>query len=293
MPELDLYYAADLCYLSDIRRRRSLLSRLSSRYRTYAAFERSVFAPESPTEILYLTESQKQDYMDVYGTPADRFHCLPPGIDRERLRPCLSADVRQQTRHELGLKDGDKLLLMVGSDFIRKGVDRSIKALGALPEDLRNKTRLFVVGRGKERPLKKLSAGLGLNQNVRFLGGREDVPPLLAAADLLLHPARRENTGNAILEAIVAGLPVLATRTCGYSTHVEKAMAGQVIDSLPFRQDQMNAALVGLLTSPKISQWKKNALHYAEIEDLYSRPEKAATIMEDSVRRKETLSSSL
>ena len=71
---------------------------------------------------------------------------------------------------------------------------------------------------------------------VRLLGVREDIPELMAAADLLVHPARTETTGTVILEAIVNGLPVIASAVCGYAEHVARADAGAVLPE-PFSQD--------------------------------------------------------
>ena len=285
MPGLDLYYAADVCYVADFARRRSRLSRLTSRYRTYARLERAVFAPGSRTEILYLSEAQKEDYIHVYKTPEERFHYLPPGIDKERIRSSLEPHAREDVRRAFRLEDQDKVLLMVGSDFRRKGVDRAIRAIASLPEEMRNKARLFIIGKGRPREFINLSTQLGVAKRVHFLGGRDDVPRFLANADMLLHPAVSENTGNAIVEALVAGVPVLATRNCGYAFHVEKAQAGKIIDASPFRQEEMNQTLLSALTSPDMGQWRKNALHYSDDTDLYSRPEAAVNVMEGLVRR--------
>lgn len=285
MPGLDLYYAADVCYVSDIAARRSHLSRLTPRYRTYAGFERAVFSPRSRTGILYLSEPQKEEYIRVYGTPEERFHYLPPGIDKERIRSSLDGHVREDVRQAFHVAGEDKLLLMVGSDFRRKGVDRAVRALASLPKELRQKAQLFVIGKGKPGAFKKLSTELGMAKRVRFLGGREDVPRFLAAADMLLHPAVRENTGNAIVEALVAGLPVLATSNCGYAFHVEKARAGRIVESRPFNQKEMDEALFGMLTSGDMDQWQKNGLHYADQADLYSRPQVAVNVMEKLARR--------
>lgn len=280
MPGLDLYYAADVCYVLDVARRRARWARRTPRYRTYAAYEKAVFGRESLTEILYLSEQQKQDYMHVYGTPDERFHYLPPGVDRKRILANLGCETRRHVRQALSLREDDRMVLMVGSDFRRKGVGRAIRALASLPGDLKSRTHLFVIGKGNSRAFKKLSGRLDVDKRVHFLGSREDVPRFMAGADALLHPALSENTGNAIVEALVAGLPVLATANCGYAFHVEKARAGEIIRGTPFLQQDLNQTLAAVLTSPERAKWKENALRYADQTDLYSRPEVAAGVME-------------
>jgi UDP-glucose:(heptosyl)LPS alpha-1,3-glucosyltransferase len=80
-------------------------------------------------------------------------------------------------------------------------------------------------------------------------------------------------------------LPVLCTQTCGYSVHIDGARAGIVLPS-PFSQDICNRALVEMLTSEQIPLWRANGLAYASRKDLYSCHERAAEIIEETVRRK-------
>jgi UDP-glucose:(heptosyl)LPS alpha-1,3-glucosyltransferase len=114
---------------------------------------------------------------------------------------------------------------------------------------------------------------------VSFLGGRADVPDLLLAGDLLVHPAYHENTGTVLLEAIVSGLPVLTVDVCGYAHYVNDAQAGMVMPS-PFQQMSFNAALEKMLLSPEREQWRHDALAFAKEADIYSLPEKAANFID-------------
>jgi len=102
----------------------------------------------------------------------------------------------------------------------------------------------------------------------------------------LLHPARRENTGNAIVEALVAGLPVLATDSCGYGFHVERAAAGRLVPGAPFRQEELDRELAAMLAAPSPEAWRQRALEYSDLTDLYSRPQAAADIIEKVARQK-------
>ncbi len=280
LPGLDLYYAADVCYVLDIARRRNFISRLTSRYRTYAAFEKAVFGKKSTTHIMYLAEAEKKNYIGVYGTPPDRFHYLPPGIDKEKIRKNSSKEVQRATRNEFGVKSAEFMLLMIGSDFVRKGVSRSITALAALPDDLQKKTSLFIIGKGKEKKYLRQACQAGIGNRVHFLGMRQDVPRFLAAADLLIHPAITENTGNVIVEALVCGRAVLATEICGYAFHVKKAGAGCVVAE-PFDQKELNQMLSNMLQPDSLRNWGKNGFAYADKVDLYSRPQAALQIIEN------------
>lgn len=281
MAGLDIYYAADPCYADKALTQRSMLYRLGARYRHFYEAERAVFAENSKTRVLMISEVQKPLFQKHFGTPEDRFHLLPPGISRDRCAPANAQQIRTEFRHEHGLDEGDRLLLMVGSGFKTKGLDRALYAMASLPQALRDKTRFMVIGQDNFTPFIRLAKKLKLTDQVEFLPGRDDIPRFLLGADLLVHPAYSENTGTVLLEAVVAGLPVLVTDVCGYAGYVEKAGAGQLIES-PFDQREMDQKLATMLTSAQRQNWKHNGLRFAEHADIYSMPERAAELIEQS-----------
>ncbi|MCH9022611.1 MAG: glycosyltransferase family 4 protein [Planctomycetes bacterium] len=183
-----------------------------------------------------------------------------------------------KTRAELNLNEHDRVLLIVGSGFKTKGVDRAIIALSALPKPQRQKTSLVVVGKGKENHYRRLARKLGIAQRVLFTGPRQDVAALYRCADLLIHPARSENTGTTLLEAMLSSLPVLATENCGYAFHVADARAGRICP-LPFQQEQLNKILLEMINSDQKTQWQKNARDYCDTHDLYSMIDKSVEII--------------
>lgn len=279
MPGLDVYFAADVCYAEKVAQEKGFFYRLTSRYRHYAAFERATFEQGKSTKLMMLTDKQIADFQKHYQTEPERFQILPPGIYPDRKYSEQIPDSREIYRQKNGINEQQNLLLQVGSDFVRKGVDRSIEALASLPESLRHNTLLFVVGQDKPRKFEALAEKLGVRSNVRFFSGRNDVSELMAAADLLLHPAYQEAAGIVLLEAIAAGLPVLVTSVCGYAHYIADANCGTVIAE-PFCQEQLNEVLRKALTqSPLRAVWAENARHYADTQDLYSLPEKAADII--------------
>jgi UDP-glucose:(heptosyl)LPS alpha-1,3-glucosyltransferase len=223
--------------------------------------------------------------MRHYETPEERFHLRPPGIERNRVAPLDAPEIRRALRSEFGLNSEDFMLLLIGSRFRTKGVDRAIKALSALPQRLKERAGLYIVGQDKPDSYLHLARRLGVENNVYFLGGRSDIPRFLLGADLLVHPAYIENTGTVLIEAIAAGLPVLASLVCGYARYVEDAGAGKLIP-LPFAQETMNDLLASMLDRKELSIWQSNALNYAKSADIFSLPEKAADLIESAGRRK-------
>ncbi|HLW05063.1 MAG TPA: glycosyltransferase family 4 protein [Azoarcus sp.] len=279
MPGLDVYYAADPCYAEKATTRRGALYRLSRRYRHFSAYERAVFSAESNTHILMISTVQQPLFVKHYGTPAERFHLLPPGIAPDRRAPANAAEIRAEFRRELELADEDRLIVQIGSGFRTKGVDRSLQAIAALPEELRRRTRFLIIGQDDPRPFRIQIKALKLEECVSIQPGRDDIPRVLLGADLLLHPAYAENTGTVLLEAVVAGLPVLTTAVCGYAHYVEAAGAGRVLNE-PFSQDLLNTTLTQMLRDDAARrEWARNGLAWSEHADIYSLPERAADLI--------------
>lgn len=279
MPGLDVYYAADGCFEDKAQTLRNPIYRRWGRYRHFADYERAVFAPESKTEILMISEVQQPLFIKHYRTPAARFHLLPPGIAQDRRAPANAAEIRAEFRREFKLAEDDLLMVQIGSGFKTKGLDRSLKALAALPRALRKRTRLIAIGQDDPKPFQLQVKALGLSDNVQILKGRSDIPRFLLGADLLIHPAYNENTGTVLLEALVAGLPVLVTDVCGYAHYIAEADAGRVVPS-PFEQDRFNRMLVEMLEDNAArAAWSRNGLAFADSADLYSMPQYAADVI--------------
>jgi UDP-glucose:(heptosyl)LPS alpha-1,3-glucosyltransferase len=283
MPGLDIYYGADYCYVARAKPRYGPVYRITPRYHYQHAFEHSVFHAHEDTTIFSLSSREMGVYQQHYGTPRSRFVMMPPTLDVARRLQGDYNKIRAKKRKALGLKN-ERLLLFIGSGFKTKGLDRTIEAMCALPEDLKANTRLFIVGQDNTtKTYQSLIDELKLNGQISFLGGRDDVPELMMAGDLLIHPAYSENTGTVILEAIISGLPVIATDVCGYAPHIAKADAGLILYS-PFEQDLLDLGLVTMLTSDKREIWRQNGLEYGKNPALYKMPETAVSAMESWVR---------
>ncbi|GAB1437936.1 glycosyltransferase family 4 protein [Providencia sp.] len=279
MPGLDVYYAADVCYAQKVAEEKGFFYKLTPRYKHYAAFEKAVFAVGKPTQLLMLTPHQISHFKKHYATESERFHMLPPGIAQDRKYDKQIINAKQVYRAKNQIPESAFFLLQVGSDFKRKGVDRTLKAVAALPESIKKNTLLMVVGQDKPAKYQRLAQTLGIEQQVSFFSGRNDIAELMAAADILMHPAYQEAAGIVLLEAITAGLPIIVTQVCGYASFISKAQCGVVIDE-PFEQHVLNVALQNSLqNSEQRMQWVKNAQHFADTEDLYSLPKKAADII--------------
>ena len=143
------------------------------------------------------------DYMVRSGWPAERAHHLPNFASAATAPPV--------PRKALTTPAEAPLLLALGRLHANKAFDVLIEALTKVPE-----AWLWLAGEGKLRgELEALAARLGVAPRIRFLGWREDVAGLLAAADMLICPSRHEPLGNVVIEAWAQGVPVIAAASAG------------------------------------------------------------------------------
>jgi UDP-glucose:(heptosyl)LPS alpha-1,3-glucosyltransferase len=263
---LDLLYCSDRSMRA--RAARNPLLHLLPRYRGYMSLEKTCFAPHQTTEILLLAESQLDEYWNAWRTEPNRLVMLPPTLVPARRKPEYRVNgVRAEWRKRLGLRPDDWVWIATCVQPITKGTDRSVRALRHFPD-----ARLLVVGLSerefKSAKTRQLAEGLGVADRIKWLGHREDVPELMAAADVFLHPARYDTTGTVILEAIVNGLPVITTSNCGYAKHVTGANAGIVVKE-PYRAKTFIAALE-IARDPACRQrWSGSGREYGKQTSLY------------------------
>ncbi len=279
MPGLDIYYAADPCFMEKAHTQRGSYYQYTPRYYHFKHYEEAVFGSHSRTRVLTLSELQRQVYQKHYPDCGERLLHLPPGISTDRRVSERDAEQRASLRHDFAISDDQLLLLQVGSGFRVKGVDRSLQAVASLPPRLQRRVQFLIVGQDRATRFRWQAGRLGLGRQVRFLSGRDDIPRFFAGADLLLHPAYEESAGYVLLEAAIAGLPVLTTATCGYADYIREAGAGEICAE-PFSQNDLNSRLVMMLEQLATAPWSDNGLRYGRRPELYIMPQAAVDAIE-------------
>lgn len=142
-----------------------------------------------------------------------RLVLVPNAVDYQRFARVDQTECTQ-LQERLGKRSGERWLITTSRLVPKNAVDVSIRALSHLPPDV----HLLVVGIGpEERAMRRLTADLGLDQRVHFTGevSQEHIPLYLHACDVFVRPSRSEGLGISFLEAMAAGLPVIATQEGG------------------------------------------------------------------------------
>ncbi|HEY4638587.1 MAG TPA: glycosyltransferase family 4 protein, partial [Candidatus Udaeobacter sp.] len=135
---------------------------------------------------------------------------------------------REKSRLELKLNPDQIALLFAGSGWERKGLLFAVEAM-ALCKD--RKMRLLVAGRGEAGPYKTMRLRLWREDPVQFLGEVADLVPVYAAADIFILPTIYDPFSNACLEALASGLPVITTRSNGFSEIIENGVHGSIVEN--------------------------------------------------------------
>jgi UDP-glucose:(heptosyl)LPS alpha-1,3-glucosyltransferase len=189
--------------------------------------EARVFADPSLKAVICISQMVKDDVRTWFDVPESKLRVIYNAVDPREFGPAVRRE-RKATRRAHGLADRHVAFVLVGSGYARKGVPAALRALSRLPEE----GRLIVVGRDKSPArYERLARQLGVRARVAFVGPQRDVRPYLGAADAFVLPTLYDPLGNAVLEALACGLPVVTSTRCGAGELVVAHDAGFVCDA--------------------------------------------------------------
>ncbi|HID01772.1 MAG TPA: glycosyltransferase family 1 protein [Desulfobacterales bacterium] len=185
---------------------------------------------------------------------AEKFiYRLTNGVDGKRFHR-YSNEKRTEWKEAQGLIPTDRVILFSSRIVSGKGLDILLAGWNSIYEQYPD-CWLFVVGSGKDQPdsiepqMKSLADKDGL-QRVRFVGETDTPEFYLGVADLFVFPSRHEGFPNALMEAMAAGLPVLASRIGGVTDLVEENVTAVLFESE--NSDDLARQLISCLTSPDL-----------------------------------------
>lgn len=154
---------------------------------------------------------------------------IPNGVDIQHFGAAIERQVCRSIRTQFSIPD-DAFLLATASRLVPKnGVDIVIRALRFLPKN----THFLIAGAGSQRSnLEKLAASEGVSSRIHFAGeiSQQELPSYLKSADLFVRASRSEGMGNAFIEAMAAGLPVVGTNVGGIPDFLHEGKTGFVAE---------------------------------------------------------------
>ena len=176
--------------------------------------------------ILFASQEVMRTYLDRTGMAASKCAVIPNGVSVS-----LTGSDRAALRRRHGWSEQDRIIVSVGRLSPEKGYEDLLHAFARVITQM-PQARLVLVGDGVERAsLETLRTRAGLNGQVTFTGRQGDITSWLGAADLYVQPSRREGLPLAVLEAMAAGLPVIATRVGDLSQLITDGQEGYLVPS--------------------------------------------------------------
>jgi glycosyltransferase involved in cell wall biosynthesis len=194
--------------------------------------------------VIAITDALARFQVERVGLPADKVTTIHYGLDALPEAWGPNPDVE--------LPDGARVLLSVARLVRQKGLDVAVDALPTIRERHPDAV-LVVLGEGPERAgLEEQARRRGVSEALRLPGRAGDVAAWLQRADVLVHPARWEGFGLAVLEAMVAGLPVVGSRVSSLPELVADGRTGVLVP--PDDSDALAAAVSELLDDPDLAR---------------------------------------
>lgn len=193
------------------------------------------------------------------GLKPSKLTVIPNGVDFETFANAAAADLRP-----LGIRSSGPVVITVGRLEEQKGIEFLLWAAALVLNRIPG-CQFLIVGDGPDRDsLQALASALEIADSVFFAGHRGDVPELLKASSVFALASLWEGMPNALLEAMAAGLPVVATSVEGSSEVVESGVSGLLVE--PRDVQGLAEALLRLLLNPEDATALANAAQHIAAE---------------------------
>lgn len=175
--------------------------------------------------VFCVSEQVRQEFLKLPGLESERISLLPNGVDLSKYTDATSSNLRT----EQGLAEGTRIVGTIGRLVEQKGHDIFIRAAKRLLDS--GVDAYFVIaGSGKiEQELRAMIKDLGLNDRILLLGFRHDLPSFLKGLDIFVFASLQEGMPNAVLEAMAAGLPIVASDIPGVRELIEPGVRGILV----------------------------------------------------------------
>lgn len=183
---------------------------------------------ERRTVIVVNSQMVRQGLVELAGVPDDKIAVVYPGYDPRRFNLPNRDRLRAGSRKDLGVDDGEILLGMVTSgDFHKRGLERFLDCVAAVRAE-HERVRVLVAG-GSRRPRLMADHPLSRRGIALYRPSILDPERYFAALDLFLYPARYEEFGIVVLEAMAMGIPIVTSTAVGASELVRRASSELVV----------------------------------------------------------------
>ncbi len=228
----DIYRAGDGCHREWLEQRKrglGLGKRLSLEcspfHRLILVLERRLFEGPGCKKIVAISHRVKRDIQKHYRVPDEKIAVVYNGVQLDLFHPKNKSIFRTSLRKRLGIPDDAVLMLFVGSGFERKGLEFLLRSLAFLNQE---NWRLLLVGKGEWNRYLNF-APEKFKEKIHIQDPVDTIEQFYGAADVFVLPSIYEPFGNANLEALASGLPIVTSAHCGAAEIIGEEREGFVI----------------------------------------------------------------
>lgn len=204
--------------------RNSLFTRI--KYRGWAYLEAWMSGPRRKKPLIVLSKRMKEHFIHHHGTPGENIFVIPDGVDCTDYNPGNVSLYREKIRCRHSLTEHELIVLLMGIDWVRKGVAQAIESLALLKEF---PVQLVIVGPNNHKPYLRLAKIHGVEAQVIFTGSTREPWKYYATCDVFLLPSIYEPFGLVVLEAMATGLPVVVSGEAGAAELIQDGVNGLLL----------------------------------------------------------------
>jgi len=196
--------------------------------------EKALKTPHTPL-ILPVSTLVKDELLRLYDIQESKICVIHPGVSKERFSSLDQTTCRGEVRRDHGLSQNDLVVLFVGMNFEIKRLELVLKGIADLisREKMDSALKLLVVGKGNKERYLTMARELGIHDRVIFAGVTREVEKYYLASDIFAMPSQFDTFGIAVLEAMMAGLPVIISGRVGAKDLIDSGVQGFVLADDP------------------------------------------------------------
>lgn len=189
--------------------------------------EEIIYSPRSNRRVIAISKGVQREVFEYYGKSLDEITIITNGVDLKTFHPKNRALYRTEVRRNLNITKTDFIILFIGGDWERKGLEYVIRSLLFLNS---RKAKLLIVGEWQREHYVDLARSLRVSDLVTFAGKSSAVQKFYSAADVLILPSLYEPFGLVVLEAMASGVPVVVSKCAGAAEVIRDNVNGLLLE---------------------------------------------------------------
>ena len=217
-------------------------------YRMIIFLERRIYVRQD-LPLIAVSGKVREDLRRFYGR-ATGVCVIYNGIDCRKFSPAIRQNLREQARNTMGYSSSAFVLLIIGNDWIKKGLSCLLEAAVLMQK---SNLRIAVVGKDDLSPFRALLARPGLASAVQFFPVHPDPEIYYAAADVYVGPSLEDAFALPPLEAMACGVPAIVSRQAGVSEIVTHGVDGYILEN-PEQPEELAKLIASLYEDAPLRQ---------------------------------------